>query len=80
MAGQNVEWCACGLELHYTDQALRAYVNAMISVSGATVEVEVLGGGKVYKVPRHYLALHGLNAKDLPELAAKHGFEEVKKT
>jgi hypothetical protein len=78
MADEKKEFCACGLELHYTDQAVRAYVNALISTSGPTLEVSVLGGGKAYKVPRHYLALHGLNAKDLPRLAQEYGFEEVK--
>jgi hypothetical protein len=40
----------------------------------ATVIISV--NGRSWLVPRVYIAAHGLPAADLPELAARYGFEE----
>ena len=68
--------CACGKPLHYSDPKIRAGVEDLIARLGPTIEVAVIGGKK-FKVPRHYIALHGIKATELPELAARLGFEEV---
>lgn len=61
------EHCACGRPLHYTDPTVRAFVEAVIARQGPTIKVTVLGG-RTYLVPRHYLALHGVKAAELPQL------------
>jgi hypothetical protein len=43
----------------------------MIQRLGSTMPVTV--GGRTWMVPRHYIALHGLKAVEMPFL----GFEEV---
>lgn len=72
----DMELCACGKPLHYTDPQKRLYVEEQISRQGADLVVTV--GTRQWKVPRHFIALHGLIADELPELAKKHNFEEVK--
>jgi hypothetical protein len=63
--------CPCGRPLHYTDPATAAFVREMIRRFGDTVKVTAVG--RTWRVPRHYLALHGLTAAELPML----GFPEV---
>ena len=65
------ELCACGQPLHYTSAVVRGIVETYIMRYGPTVVVS--HGDKRYRVPRHYLALHGLRAADLDAL----GFPEV---
>lgn len=67
--------CACGKPLHYVDREKRRIVDEMISRLGAETRVSV--GTRTWLVPRHFIALHGLIAEELPELATKHGFKEV---
>ena len=64
--------CACGRPLHYTDQRTRAMVERLIATNGENVRVVV--GRRAWLVPRHYVALHGLQASDLPKL----GFVELR--
>jgi hypothetical protein len=71
----DMEMCACGKPLHYTDRDKRAIVEDMIGRLGK--ETRVTCGTRTWLVPRHFIALHGLIADELPELAAKHGFKEV---
>jgi hypothetical protein len=66
------ELCHCGQPVHYTDPAARRFVELMIETCGPTVRVTV--EGRTFLVPRHYLALHGLEGSDVPSL----GFSEVK--
>lgn len=63
--------CACGKPLHYTDKTLQDQIEMMVAMLGECIEVEV--SGKRYKVPRHYIALHGLKGAEVAAL----GFEEV---
>ena len=65
------EMCHCGKPLHYTNLQSEAYVRRMIARCGETVVVNA--GGRKWKVPRHYIALHGLRAEDVPNL----GFKEI---
>ena len=67
------ETCACGRPLHYSDPAIRAAVEAAHPDSHVVVQVD----GRRWKVQRHYIALHGLRAADLPLLAQRLGFQEV---
>lgn len=66
-----MEMCACGQPLHYSDPKTQAMVQEMVDTFGPLIRVSV--GGRTWKVPRHYIALHGLRAQDLPDL----DFEEV---
>ena len=65
------EVCACGRPLHYVNAAHRRWVEEQIRLLGKDVTVRV--GARSWMVPRHYIALHGLAARELPTL----GFPEV---
>lgn len=67
------ETCYCGKPLHYTDAKVEAFVREMIATLGETIVVYV--GKRAFRVPRHYIALHGLKGAEVDRL----GFEEVKK-
>jgi hypothetical protein len=64
--------CHCGSPLHYTDPAAALVTEALIRLAGSDF-VRVTCGGRTWLVQRHYIALHGLKALELPFL----GFEEV---
>lgn len=66
------EMCACGQPLHYTDPAIQRAVEKQIADLGENVKVSTTRG--TWSVPRHYIALHGLNAAALPDLARDFGF------
>lgn len=40
-------------------------------------EVEITTPTGTWLVPRHYIALHGIEAKALPQLAEQLGFKKV---
>jgi hypothetical protein len=61
--------CYCGNPLHYTDENLKKQVEDMIKKLGTHIDIVCMN--KTYRVPRHFIALHGLNACDLDIL----GFE-----
>lgn len=63
--------CHCGQPLHYPDPEMQAAVERLIARDGPFIEVRV--GNRRWRVQRHYIALHGLRAWELPDL----GFEEV---
>jgi len=67
-----VKLCACGKPLHYSNERIKAMVEDLIAIQGEFIDVKI-AGGKTYRVQRHYIALHGLKAENLPSL----GFEEV---
>ncbi|HEY1897031.1 MAG TPA: hypothetical protein VGG62_12190 [Terracidiphilus sp.] len=63
--------CFCGQPLHYADPKMQARVQALVDSLGERMPVKV--GGRTWMVPRHYIALHGIKAVELPFL----GFEEI---
>jgi len=63
--------CACGHPLHYTNDVAQRAVEALVRELGENVTVRV--GLRRWLVQRHYIALHGLKADDLPLL----GFPEI---
>lgn len=65
------ELCHCGKPLHYTDEVVEAFTKDLIRTAGPTVKVNV--GNRTWEVQRHYIALHGVRAAELPDL----GFPEV---
>lgn len=67
--------CACG-PLHYTDRAAQRRMQRLVDSLGPFVAVHIAGLG-MWRVPRHYIALHGLKAPEVPRLALKFGWEEV---
>jgi hypothetical protein len=67
--------CACGLPLHYTDPAVREMIERTVARGGEFVKV--YSRHRVYLVQRHYMALHGLPAARLEELAAKGIIERL---
>jgi hypothetical protein len=60
------ELCHCGRPLHYTDEVVEAFTKDLIRTAGPTVKVNV--GSRTWEVERHYIALHGLKAAELPDL------------
>lgn len=75
------ESCPCGRPLHYADPDIQALVERMVTTQGADEAITVMTvPERTWMVPRHYLALHGLSADDLPRLAAELGFREVTQT
>jgi hypothetical protein len=68
-----MQMCACGQPLHYTDPTIRVQIQRLVDLLGEAVDISV--GGFWYKVPRHYVALHGIEACKLPQLAEELGFE-----
>lgn len=73
----DMELCGCGKPLHYADPQKRLYVEEQITRVGPDVVVTV--GERQWKVPRHFIALHGLVSEELPTLAKQYNFEEVKR-
>jgi hypothetical protein len=65
------ELCHCGKPLHYTDPVDEMKVRGFIEELGECMEIQTPAGRWV--VPRHYIALHGLTAEELPHL----GFEKI---
>ena len=63
--------CAYGQPLHYASKAEELHVQRLVDLNGPDVVVQV--GERAWQVPRHYIALHGLKAAELPEL----GFPEA---
>jgi len=63
--------CACGRPLHYSDSLLQEFVQRMVDELGENIRVTTRE--RTWLVPRHYLALHGLKAWELPGL----GFPEA---
>jgi hypothetical protein len=51
-------------------------VEELIRGYGETISLTILGFG-TWKVPRHYIALHGVKGTDIPELARRFGWLKV---
>jgi hypothetical protein len=70
------ELCHCGKPLHYNSKGVEAFVRKKIAELGETMPVSTPdenGRVRTWKVPRHYIALHGLKAQEILLL----GFEEL---
>lgn len=63
------EMCYCGKPLHYSRPEIKEQIDKLIAKLGT--HVDIICENKTYRVPRHYIALHGVNACDLDSL----GFE-----
>jgi len=72
-----MEMCACGQPLHYSSPKLYEQVERMIQIAGDPLVTVTTPDGR-WRVPRHYIALHGLKASELPTLGPALGFEKVK--
>jgi len=69
------EMCACGQPLHYANPYVRHMVEEFIQEKGPCITVAALG--RRWRVPRHFIALHGIKAQELPLLAERYGFAEI---
>lgn len=67
----SIQLCHCGEPLHYADLSVKEMVDDLIVKLGT--HIDVIYGNKTYKVPRHYLALHGVKW----ELMDTYGFEVI---
>jgi hypothetical protein len=66
------EYCYCGRLLHFNSRSIEREIKMAIAKFGYCFDV--VNGEKTYRVPRTYIALHGINGKDLSKL----GFKEIK--
>lgn len=66
------EMCACGRPLHYTDPENYRRVQKLVDDLGPNIRVTTPSG--TWVVPRHYIALHGIKAVEIRQLARKHGW------
>ena len=69
------EMCACGQPLHYPNATVQEIITGVVDRMGPFLNIETPKG--VWEVPRHFAALHGVKANELPALAAKYGFKQV---
>ena len=60
-------YCACGKPLHYINKSIEEIVKRYAKELGEMVEITAPSG--TFLVQRHYIALHGIEAKDLDRLA-----------
>lgn len=56
--------CACGQPLHYANPKTQAMTEALIAQLGEYIKISRFDG-RAWMVQRHYIALHGISAKDL---------------
>lgn len=68
---KTTEMCHCGQPLHYLSVEASRLTEDLIRTRGTHVLVTV--DGRTWRVPRHYIALHGLKAWEIHAL----GFDEV---
>lgn len=66
------ELCPCGRPLHYRDARVARTVHDLVERFGPTVVV--IAGPQAWHVPRHYVALHGIQAMRMAELARLHNW------
>jgi hypothetical protein len=65
-SGLDEELCACGKpKLHYHSPRAQKATEQLVAAMGEHLEVAV--GQRVFKVPRHYIAQHGLDTNQLPD-------------
>lgn len=74
MNTMTIERCPCG-PLHYENPSDEAQIMALIRQFGPVVPVPA--STCIYRVPRHWLALHGRpTPAEIHELAARYGWEQ----
>ena len=61
--------CRCGQDLHYSDPDIYTAVQRLVDLLGEDVKITV--EDREYMVSRHFLALHGIKASELEDLAAQ---------
>ena len=66
-----LELCPCGRELHYSNAEIANVVRLIIAQSGSLTLVVHAANGHSYRVNKHYIALHGLQATELEDLAER---------
>lgn len=64
--------CHCGQPLHYQNPEIERIMHELVATKGEFIKVTHAGTGRSYLVPRHFIALHKLEADKLPE----YGFQE----
>jgi len=69
--------CACGQLLHYKTPEREYMMCKIVRELGALIPFWI-GAEEGYMVPRHYVALHGVKASELPELAKRYGWKRIK--
>lgn len=69
------EMCACGKPLHYTRESVQRVVEDLVERLGSRVPIQTPDG--IFMVQRHYIALHGVAADNLPDLAKRGIVEQV---
>lgn len=67
--------CDCGQPLHYASEESQRVVQMLVDDLGPTIVLETPSG--CWAIPRHYIALHGIKAEDVPALAALYGWAKV---
>lgn len=77
VVSREAELCPCGRPLHYPDVASATAVRRLVALFGEHIMVTI--GARRWMVPRHFIALHGLEggAVGFRRLAALYGWEEV---
>jgi len=68
-----MKMCACGEPLHYSSPEMEATIQKLVDELGECIDITI--GDCVYEVPRHYIALHGVIAGDVPAVAEQYGFK-----
>lgn len=63
--------CHCGRPLHYADRAMRYWMDVVVANLGPYYEVH--SNGRLWRVPHHYIALHGIRADTIHTL----GFDDI---
>lgn len=63
--------CHCGKPLYYFCKETEQKMLNLVSKLGEFVNVVI--GDKIYKVQRHYIALHGIKGKEMES----YGFERI---
>jgi hypothetical protein len=67
--------CPCGQPLHYSSPFVQGVVEGYVSKQGENIPISTPYG--TWLVSRHYIALHGFNTEELPQVAEKYGFQKV---
>jgi hypothetical protein len=64
--------CSCGQPLHYADPLAEAQVTRLVETLGSHIPITTPDG--TWLVSRHYIALHGVSAAELPSLGFQRAF------
>jgi hypothetical protein len=70
-----VEGCPCGEAHRFSTEKIANSLRYFIKTLGPAVEVSM--NGRCWKVPRLYIAAHGLKGSEIEPLAERYGWPEV---